>query len=165
LNVFNNHCARVKMANLAQTVNVLQSLVLTDKEKMLLTPTYYVFDLYKVHQDANLLSVQFTSPDYVYGDEKVAAVNLSASRDAKGAVHISLVNINPAKAITIHASIPGINYKNVLGQILTSQKFTDVNTFEKPYTVRIEPFTGAKKQGDELVVELPAQSVVLIELK
>ncbi len=165
LNVFNNHCARVKMANLAQTVNVLQSLVLTDKEKMLLTPTYYVFDLYKVHQDANLLSVQFTSPDYVYGNEKVAAVNASASRDAKGAVHISLVNINPAKAITIHASIPGINYKNVLGQILTSQKFTDVNTFEKPYTVRIGPFTGAKKQGDELLVELPAQSVVLLELK
>jgi alpha-N-arabinofuranosidase len=165
LNVFNNHCARVKMANLAQTVNVLQSLVLTEKEKMLLTPTYYIFDMYKVHQDANLLPVQFTSPDYVFGNEKIPAVNASASRDAKGAVHISLVNINPSKGITIHASMTGINYKNILGQVLTSKKFTDVNTFEKPYTVRIEAFTGAKKQGDELVIELPPQSVVVLELK
>jgi len=95
LNIFNNHCERVKMANLAQTVNVLQALILTDKEKMLLTPTYHVFDMYKVHHDATWLPLQVNTPDYVLGDVKVPAVNASASRDKNGAVHITLVNLDP----------------------------------------------------------------------
>src|SRR4029079_14541327 len=70
LNIFNNHCDRVKMANLAQTINVLQSIILTEGNKMLLTPTYHVFDLYKVHQDAKYLPVKFVSPDYAVGDQK-----------------------------------------------------------------------------------------------
>jgi len=165
LNIFNNHCARVKMANLAQTVNVLQSLVLTDKEKMLLTPTYYVFDMYKVHQDATWLPVQFSSPDYVFEKEKIQSVNASASRDASGAVHISLVNLDPSKTVTIKASLQGMNYKNISAQILTSPKFTDVNTFDKPNNVKNIAFTGAKKQGDELVIEMPAHSIVVVEVK
>ncbi len=165
LNIFNNHCARVKMANLAQTVNVLQSLVLTDKERMVLTPTYYVFNMYKVHQDATLLPVQFSSPDYVFGNEKIASVNASASRDASGAIHISLVNLDPSKSVNIKASLPGMNYKNISAQILTSPKFTDVNTFDKPYNVKNTAFSGAKKQGDELVVQMPPQSIVVVELK
>jgi alpha-N-arabinofuranosidase len=165
LNIFNNHADRVKMANLAQTVNVLQALILTDKDKMLLTPTYHVFDLYKVHQDSKLLPVQFSSPDYVYGNEKIPAVNASASRDAAGAVHISLVNIDPVKKITVRTTLQGISWKNVEGQLLTSPKFTDINTFDQPGKVRPALFTGARKAGDELVVELPAQSVVVLELK
>src|ERR1700761_1490432 len=86
LNIFNNHADRIKMANLAQTVNVLQALILTDKDKLLLTPTYHVFDLYKVHQDARLLAIRVSSPDYSYGGEKIPAVNVSASRDSAGAV-------------------------------------------------------------------------------
>jgi len=97
LNIFNNHSDRVRMANLAQTVNVLQSIVLTQGNKMLLTPTYYVFDLYKVHQDAKLLPIEIASPDYVSGDAKIPAVNVSASQDSTGAVHISLVNIDAVK--------------------------------------------------------------------
>ena len=165
LNIFNNHADRVKMAALAQTVNVLQALILTDKDKMLLTPTYHVFDLYKVHQDAKSLVIQVASPDYIYQGRRIPAVNASASRDSSGAVHISLVNLDPSKKITIRTELPGIVYKTIQGQILTSGKFTDVNSFDQPDKVKPASFSGAKKQGDELVVELPAQSVVVLELK
>jgi alpha-N-arabinofuranosidase len=165
LNIFNNNCDRVKMANLAQTINVLQALILTDKEKMLLTPTYHVFDLYKVHQDATWLPIQINTPDYVLGDIKIPAVNASASRDKNGVIHISLVNLDPSKKITVTVGMSNINWQLVEGQQLTSPSFTDHNTFEKPNTVVPQKFTGAKKQGADLVVELPSKSVVLLTLK
>jgi alpha-N-arabinofuranosidase len=165
LNIFNNHSDRVRMAELAQTINVLQALILTNKEKMLLTPTYHVFDLYKVHQDAAYLPITLTSPAYTSGNEQIPAVNVSASRDSSGAVHISFVNINPKEKITVSTSLDGVQWKGVTGQILTSSKFTDINTFEQPDKIHIVPFSGAKKQGDKLVVELPAESVVVLELK
>jgi alpha-L-arabinofuranosidase len=165
LNIFNNHADRIRMANLAQTVNVLQALILTDKDKMLLTPTYHVFDLYKVHQDATSLAVQFTSPDYVFGPDKIPAVNVSASKDAAGAVHISLVNIDPSKTITIRINTGSMAYNNIEGRILTAGNYTDINTFDLPAKVRPAIFSGAKKDGNDLVVELPAESVVVLELK
>ncbi|HLZ89514.1 MAG TPA: alpha-L-arabinofuranosidase C-terminal domain-containing protein [Puia sp.] len=165
LNIFNNHADRVKMANLAQTVNVLQALILTDKDRMLLTPTYHVFDLYKVHQDARSLVMHLWSPEYVHGAEKIPAVNASASRDSSGVVHISLVNLDPAKKVAVRANLPGITFKTVQGQVLTSARFTDVNTFDDPNRVKPAAFAGAKKDGADLVVELPAMSVVVLELK
>jgi len=165
LNIFNNHADRVKMANLAQTINVLQALILTDKDKMLVTPTYHVFDLYKVHQDAHLLAIRINSPDYSYGGNKIPAVNASASRDSSGAVHISLVNMDPAKKITIRTSLPGMTFRSIQGQVLTSAKFNDFNSFDQPDKVRPAVFNGAKKEGNDVVVELPAMSVVVLELK
>lgn len=165
LNIFNNHCDRVKMAELAQTVNVLQALILTDKEKMLLTPTYHVFDLYQVHQDAQYLPLHFTSPDYVLNNQKLPAVNASASKDKNGAVHISLVNLDPKKAIKIETALPGVTWKAVKGQIVTSANLTDHNTFDKPGQIRLATFNGAKKRGNNLALELPAKSVVVLELK
>jgi alpha-N-arabinofuranosidase len=165
LNIFNNHSDRVRMAELAQAINVLQALILTNKEKMLLTPTYHVFDLYKVHQDAAYLPITLNSPAYKSGNEEIPAVNVSASRDSSGAVHISFVNLNPKEKITVSTSLDGTQWKGVTGQILTSAKFTDINTFEQPDKIHIVPFSGAKKQGDKLVVELPAESIVVLELK
>jgi len=165
LNIFNNHSDRVKMANLAQTVNVLQALILTEKDKMILTPTYHVFDLYKVHQDAKYLPIAFTSPDYVVGNQKIPALNVSASRDASGAIHISLVNLDPNKKIALSTVLDGLKWSSVTGQILTSAKLTDVNTFNDMNKVHNAKFTGAKKSGNSLKVELPAQSVVVLELK
>jgi alpha-N-arabinofuranosidase len=165
LNIFNNHSDRVRMAELAQTVNVLQALILTEKEKMLLTPTYYVFDLYKVHQDAQYLPIQLNSPAYTSGSEKIPAVNASASLDSTGAIHISLVNLNPSQKISLSTTFQQAKWKAVTGQVLTSGKTTDVNTFEQPNKVHIEKFSGAKKQGDNLVVELPPASIVVLELK
>ncbi|UYQ92229.1 alpha-N-arabinofuranosidase [Chitinophaga horti] len=165
LNIFNNHADRVKMAELAQTVNVLQAVILTKGRQMLLTPTYHIFDLYKVHQDAKLLPVQLAGPEYNSENDKLQAVNVSASQDASGAIHISFVNIDPNKDITIRTALNGSSWKNVTGQIITSPKFTDINTFEQPGKIVPAAFKGAKKEGEELVVTLPKLSVVVLELK
>jgi len=165
LNIFNNHADRIKMANLAQVVNVLQALILTQGDKMLLTPTYHVFDLYKEHMDARLLVVKFNSPNYVYGKEKIPAINMSASIDSAGAVHISLVNLDPVKSCRIRASLQDLPSRSIQGRILTSEKYNDVNTFEQTDKVHIVPFNGARKEGGELIVTLPAKSIVMLELK
>jgi len=132
--------------------------------QMLLTPTYHVFELYKVHQDAKLLPIQFTSPDYVSGDQKIPALNITASKDSTGSIHISLVNLDPSKTMTITTSLDA-NWKTVSGRILTSANLTDINTFEKPELVKPAPFNGAKKEGNNLIITLPAKSIVTLELK
>jgi alpha-N-arabinofuranosidase len=165
LNIFNNHSDRVKMANLAQTINVLQALILTRGNAMLLTPTYHVFDLYKAHMDAKLLPVQFKSPDYNSGNDKIPAMNISASQDSAGTITITVVNLDPHKKQQVNTILQGIQWKSVKGRILTSSKLTDVNTFESPAGVKPVPFTGAKKSGSELVAEIPAQSIVSLELR
>ena len=165
LNIFNNHSDRVRMANLAQIANVLQSLVLTSGDSLLLTPTYWVFDLYKVHQDARSLEVKFNSPDYVFNGARIPAVNVSASRDSLGAIHISLVNLDPAKTITVHTTLENLISKTITGRILTSERFTDINMFGQPEKVGAVVFNGARKQGGELVVTMPPKSVVVLELK
>jgi len=165
LNIFNNHCDRVKMAQLAQTINVLQAVILTEGTKMILTPTYHVFDLYKVHHDAKMIPVKFTSPDYILDDQRLPALNVSASQDSTGTVHITLVNIDPNKTITLSTTLNQIKWSTVTGEVLTSAKITDINTFDKPGTVKIDRFTGAKKNGDLLNVVLPSKSVVLLTIK
>jgi alpha-L-arabinofuranosidase len=165
LNIFNNHADRIKMANLAQTVNVLQALVLTDKDRMLLTPTYYIFELYKVFQDSRSLAVQLKSPDYAYGNGKIPAINVSAARDSDGVVHVALVNLDPVKRLGVRADMGAIGFKSLTGRVLTSAKFADVNSFDVPDRVKPAVFTGARKDGSDLVVELPAMSVVVLDLK
>jgi len=165
LNIFNNYSHRVRMANLAQTINVLQALILTDKEKMLLTPTYHVFDLYKVHQDATLLPVQQGHTEYQVDDNKIEALNISASKDKNGTIHVSLVNMDPKKKISTELSLEGTSFKNIQGKTLTSAHFADHNTFDNPSKIQPANFTGFKKAGDKLNVELPPLSVVVLEIK
>jgi alpha-N-arabinofuranosidase len=163
LNIFNNHSDRVRMANLAQAVNVLQALILTKGARMVLTPTYHVFDLYKVHQDARWIPLALNSPDYTYNGKSIPAVNASASRDKEGRMHISLVNLDPSKTVTITAQ--GLQASTVTGQVLTSAHFTDVNTFENPNKVKPVAFTGAQLSGGNLSATLPPASIVVLELK
>ena len=165
LNIFNNHSDRVRMANLAQTVNVLQAIILTEGRKMLLTPTYHIFDLYKVHQDAKYLPLKITTPDYTIDNQKIPAINVSASQDSTGAIHISLVNIDPNKNIPVSILVNSSNWKTVSGQMLTSAKLTDLNSFDKMNTVQITKFTAAKKQENNVVVDLPSKSVVVLKLQ
>ncbi|MDR2473730.1 MAG: alpha-N-arabinofuranosidase [Tannerella sp.] len=160
-NIFNAHCDRVKMANIAQTVNVLQAVILTENEKMLLTPTYWAFYLYKVHQDATLLPLSLTCDKY----RRLDAVSASASKDASGKIHITLVNIDPNNAQTIDTQLYGFTAKKVSGKILTSAKLTDYNSFDKPSTVGIKDFTGAKLANGKLTVNMPSKSVVLLEIE
>lgn len=165
LNIFNNHSDRVRMACLAQTINVLQALILTEKEKLLLTPTYHVFDMYKVHQDAMLLPVQFKSPEYTRGKDKVEAISISASKDSTGKVHITLANVNPSVKTDVALQLAGYKFTAVEGRILTSGSFADVNSFEQPDKIKPVAFKGASVAGSTVNVQLPPLSVVVLELK
>ena len=107
LNIFHNHADRVRMANLAQIINVLQSVILTDEEKMLLTPTYHVMEMFNVHQDATMLPLTVKANDYVFNTEKLKAISGSASRDSTGIAHISLVNIDAGKEQEITLDVQG----------------------------------------------------------
>jgi len=165
LNIFHNHCERVRMANLAQAVNVLQSVILTNKEKMILTPTYHVLEMYNVHQDATMLPVKIISNDYTFGTEKIPAVSVSASKDKNGVTHISLVNIDAAKSQDITVNINGAKYTAVSGRVITSKKLQDYNSFDEPNKIQPAEFSGAKLAGNNLQVKLPPFSVVVLTLK
>ena len=165
LDIFNQNCDRVKIANIAQMVNVLQSVILTDEEKMLLTPTYWVFYLYKVHQDATMLPVSISSSaKYAMDGQIVEPVSASASRDANGKIHITLTNVDPGKAQKISCELLGVNAKSIKGQILTSSEISDHNTFENPNKVGVKEFKDAKINKNELSVILPANSIVMLEI-
>jgi alpha-N-arabinofuranosidase len=165
LNIFHNHCDRVRMANLAQTINVLQAVILTNEEKMILTPTYHVMEMYNVHQDAKMVPLTIKCNNYVYGKEKLPAISASASKDSTGALHISLVNIDAKAAQEVNISLEGGNYKTVGGRILTSNKLQDHNTFEEPAKIKPAPFSGASLKGKALSVKMPPFSVIVLELK
>ncbi len=165
LNIFNNHSDRVRMANIAQTVNVLQALILTNGEKMVLTPTYHVFDLFKVHQDAILLPLTIKCNDYVLGNDKLPAVNGSASLDNLGRVHISLCNINPNESQKVSCDFLKYKIKSITGLVLTADTMTAHNTFENPDVVVPKPFSGFKQNQENVEVVLPAKSVVVLELQ
>jgi alpha-N-arabinofuranosidase len=165
LNIFNNHCDRVKMANLAQTVNVLQALILTKDDSMLLTPTYHVFDLYKVHEDAKSLPIHLTlTPYYVNGADSISAINASASEDSNKVIHLSLVNLDPRHRVPVNIAMDSREFSAISGQILSSEQYTDINTFSMPDKVTIRPFSGYEKRDNELTVYMPPKAVVVLEL-
>jgi alpha-N-arabinofuranosidase len=163
LNIFNKHADRVRMANIAQMVNVLQAMVLTDKEKMVLTPTYHVFRMYKVHQGATLIPVDLNAPEFKLDQASVPSLHASASRDGEGRLHLSLVNLDPARAAEINTT--GATIKSVSGEILTASAINAMNTFDQREVVKPAPFSGYKLQGSQLSLSIPAKSVVVLELK
>ena len=165
LNIFNNHSKRVKMANLAQTVNVLQAVALTDGAKMLLTPTYHVMEMYKVHQDAQLLPVEFDSPEYSFEGESLPAVSVSASKDSTGVVHISAVNIDSEKENEVEFDLSGFDIDDFNAEILVSEELQDHNTFDEPKKITPSEFKDFKFKKGTLKMTLPPFSVVVLESK
>jgi alpha-N-arabinofuranosidase len=140
LNIFNLHAERVKGANIAQMINVLQAVILTKDDKMILTPTYHVFRMFSVHQNARLLNTDLTCEDY------------------------SLANLNPGKQITVTCPVIGEAYKKVSGEILTAPEMNSFNTFEKPDVVKPVDFSGSTLKDGILTVKMPSKSVVVLEL-
>lgn len=166
LNIFHKHADRVKMANIAQMVNVLQSIIMTDGDKMLLTPTYYVFEMYKVHQDATYLPMTLNCGDYSRLNHKLKSISSSSSVDKDGATHISFVNIDPKNDIEVSCDIRGSRTTKITsGQVITGKEVETYNTFDNPYQVTLENFRDAKFKNGTLTVKLPAKSLVTIELK
>ncbi|MBI5692766.1 MAG: alpha-N-arabinofuranosidase [Verrucomicrobia bacterium] len=165
LHIFHAHADRVTMANIAQIINVLQSVILTDKEKMIVTPTYHVFEMFNVHQDATALPLEVQSPDYEFGGKKIPAVSVSASRDKAGKIHLSFANCDPNTAATVTCTLTGVTPKAVRGRVLTAPAINTHNTFAAPTAIQPVPFTGATLAVGSLQVDLPAKSVVILALE
>jgi alpha-N-arabinofuranosidase len=119
-----------------------------------LTPTYDVFDLYSVHQNARWLPLKIASPNYICNYQSIPALNASASIDSNGVAHISLVNLDPEHEVPVSIHTDSLRYSHVSGRILASEKFTDINTFRDPHHVVIRPFEGATRNGNVLMVHL-----------
>jgi len=164
LDVFNRHCDRVRMANIAQTVNVLQAMILTQKEKMLLTPSYHVYEMYSVHQDATMVPVDVQTEPYAHGGFSVPAVSASASVDAAGRLHLSLSNANPHTDIPVQVFVRGMRLARAQGRILQGARMAAHNTFEQPNTVAPRALAGVSIGADSLQVTLPKMSVAVIEI-
>ena len=166
LNVFNKYTDRLKMTNIAQIVNVLQSMILTNGPKMLLTPTYHVFEMYKVHQDATYLPMDLMCDKAkVKGDREIPMLSASASRDANGKIHITLANVDINNVQNVSLDLQGEKISGVSGRVLTSASINDHNTFEKPEYVKPAEFKGATVEKGQLKIALPPMSIVVLEVK
>jgi len=166
LNIFNNHARRIKMANIAQTVNVLQAMILTRAEQMVRTPTFYVFKMYKVHQDAVLLPTEFSAKEYTINDESIPSLSVSASRDKAGRINITIANVNPTKNIKSSIHFDGMDkIGDIKSEIITAPEMNSMNDFGEEEIVTIEAFKAFKKKNAQIDIELPSKSVVLFTIE
>ena len=164
-NIFNNYAERIGMANIAQTINVLQSVILTEGAKMVLTPTYHVFDMYQVHQDALKLPVHVESDGCPLGFGSIPAISASASEDDNRKIHVSLTNIDPKNEQKVQLDIRGVSPKVSYSRIITSENMGDHNTFDQGDKVKMKEFSGAASEaGGKIEVIMPSKSIVTLEL-
>ena len=165
LNLFNKHSDRVKMANIAQMVNVLQSMILTEGEKLVKTPTYHVFDLYQVHQENDLLASSLETEQVGLEDEyMVPNLTESVSVDANGVLHITMTNVDLEKAYPVEAVLLGKEAGEIKAEIVTGH-MQDKNTFEAPETVGVQGFDGVQAAKEGISFTIPACSVLHIAVK
>lgn len=159
LNIFHRHTDRVKMANIAQMVNVLQAMILTDKGRMILTPTYYLFDLYVPFQGATPFPATVDGPRYVLDDIDLPMVDASAAKDVDGKMWLSLVNLDPNKPARVTTNLAG----KAQGRLITATAMDAHNTFDKPDTVKPVAYAG-RNVGGKLVFDLPAKSIAVVAI-
>ncbi|MBQ7919293.1 MAG: alpha-N-arabinofuranosidase [Lachnospiraceae bacterium] len=164
LNIFNKHCDRVKMANIAQMVNVLQAVILTEGEKMILTPTYHVFNMYKYHQDAELLDSCIETEEIGMGEWKVPNLHESVSMGKDGKIHVTINNLSVTESYDIDAVFTETVIKSVEATILTNDMHAH-NTFENPDAVHPEKFEGARIEGNSVKFTMPPCSVMHLALE
>ena len=164
LNIFVRHADRVRMANIAQMINVLQAMILTDKEKMVLTPTYYVYKMYVPFQDATFVPVTFNAGAYTHGEITLPHVDAIAAKDRAGRLWVEITNIDPNQPVEIEVSLVGVTPKSATGETLTASKVDSVNSFEASNTVVPKPIS-AKVQGGKLALKLEPKSVTVISVE
>jgi alpha-N-arabinofuranosidase len=157
LNIFQRHSDRVKGANIAQMINVLQAMILTDKEKMVLTPTYHVFDMYQAFMGATPYPASVSGPDYAEGNTKIPMVDVSAARGKDGKLVLSIVNTDPGHAVQVVTNLTG----TAQGRIITAMAMDAHNTFDQPDLVHPLPFHGST-EGGKLSFDMPAKSVAVV---
>jgi alpha-N-arabinofuranosidase len=159
LNIFQRHTDRVKLAAIAQMVNVLQAMILTDKNRMLLTPTYHVFDMYQPFMGAVPYPASVSGPDYVQGDNHMPMVDVSAARTRDGKLVLSIVNTNPGHAVQVVTNLTGSAH----GHILTAFSMDAHNTFDAPNMVHPLPFQSSTQDG-KMSFDMPSKSVAVVTL-
>jgi alpha-N-arabinofuranosidase len=164
INLFARHADRVRMANIAQMVNVLQAMILTDKEKMVLTPTYHVFRMYVPFQDATFVPVTYEAGAYTHGKITLPRVDAIAAKDASGTLWLSLTNLDPTRPVDIATSLVGMKAGSASGETLTAPAIDSVNTFEAPKTVTPKPISG-RIDGGRLTITLEPKSVTVLAVR
>jgi alpha-N-arabinofuranosidase len=164
LNIFARHADRVRMANIAQMINVLQAMIMTDKAKMVLTPTYHVFRMYLPFQDATFIPVSFDAGTYAHGDISLPRIDAIAAKDKTGKLWLEITNVDSNKAAEIVVSIVGMNAASAVGETLTAPKVDSVNSFEAPNTVVPKPL-AATLQGGRLTLKLGPKSVTVVSVE
>jgi alpha-N-arabinofuranosidase len=169
LNVFHKYTERVRMCNIAQVVNVLQSMILTDQKgsgHMVLTPTYHVFEMYRPFQDATFLPMTLkTDSVRTIEGKQVPLISTSAARTQDGNIILALTNTSLTDSKDIAVTLEGIKAKSIEGRILTSKDAKDYNSFENPNVVSPRPFKDAKLKKNLLSMTLPAKSIVVLTIK
>jgi alpha-N-arabinofuranosidase len=163
LDIFMRHADRVRMANIAQMVNVLQSMILTDGPKMVLTPTYYVYKLYTPFQDATFVPVSYDAGVYAHAGVSLPRVDAVAAKEASGRLWLAVTNIDPDKPAQIEVGVTGVHARSAAGEVLTAARLDSVNTFDAPDAVRPRPITGEVRDG-RVRLEIPAKSVAVVSL-
>ncbi len=164
LNIFARHADRVRMANIAQMVNVLQAMIITDKEKMVLTPTYYVFKMYVPFQGATFLPVAFKAGTYRHDDVTLPRVDAIAAKDTNGKLWLEITNLDPGQAVEVEATLTGFQAKSATAETLTAPKVDSVNTFEAPDMV-VPKSVSAKIEGGKLTLHLDPKSITVISVQ
>ncbi|UJW59237.1 alpha-N-arabinofuranosidase [Bacillus sp. A116_S68] len=164
-NIFHEHNDRVHMANIAQMVNVLQAMILTEGDKMIKTPTYHVFNMYKVHQDAERLAIKQPEDTYEFDGEALPRVSTTASKNSNGEINISLCHINPRQETTVSLNLKGLSELNhVTGSIITASELNAHNTFEQPHNVKTEAYSNFTQHGTSLELTVPPASVLTLTI-
>lgn len=163
LNIFMRNADRVRGANIAQMVNVLQAMILTDGPRMVLTPTYHVYRMYVPFQGATLVPVNFDAGTYTYGGIRLPQVDAVAARDTAGRLWLALVNVDPNQPARFSASVEGLGSTTAVGEVLTGSAVDAHNSFDQPRVVEPRPFAG-RASGGQLTFDLPPKSVAVVQV-
>ena len=164
LNIFARHADRVRIANIAQMINVLQAMIMTDKDQMVLTPTYHVFKMYAPFQDSSFVPVTFNAGAYTHGDITLPRLDVIAGKDTAGKLWLGITNVDPNQPVEVEINLTGSKAKSARGETLTAPKVDSVNTFNSPNTVTTKS-VSAKIQGGKLALRLEPKSVTVISVE
>ncbi|MHB8637752.1 MAG: alpha-N-arabinofuranosidase [Fimbriimonadaceae bacterium] len=160
--IFHRYADRIAMTNIAQMINVLQAVILTDGPRMLRTPTYWVFDMFKVHQGGQLIPLTIQSPNYRHGSATIPAISASATKS--DAVYLSLANLDPHNGAEVCAEVAPPNLKPVSARVLSASDMVAHNTFSDPDHVSPTAFTGIRETNEGVFIEMPPMSIAVVKL-